>query len=105
LHWPARQFGSTLTAERVRDEEVAGRADLGRAWRLLSDRHREALALSVWDGLTSQQAATILGISPVAYRLRLSRARAALDVHLGEQPPPGPRSLLSPQTAASEAQS
>ena len=57
--------------------------DLGRAWRLLSERHQEALALTVWDGLTALEAATVLGISPVAYRLRLSRARSVLRAHLG----------------------
>ena len=57
--------------------------DLGRAWRLLSERHQEALALTVWDGLTAVEAATVLGISPVAYRLRLSRARTVLRAHIG----------------------
>lgn len=65
------------------DGEAAARVDLGRAWRLLSERHQEALALTVWDGLTALEAATVLGISPVAYRLRLSRARSALRAHLG----------------------
>ena len=65
------------------DGEAAARVDLGRAWRLLSERHQEALALTVWDGLTAMEAATVLGISPVAYRLRLSRARSVLRAHLG----------------------
>ena len=63
--------------------EAAARVDLGRAWRLLSQRHQEALALTVWDGLTTLEAASVLGISPVAYRLRLSRARKMLRSHLG----------------------
>lgn len=65
------------------DGEAAARVDLGRAWRLLSERHQEALALTVWDGLTAPEAAAVLRISPVAYRLRLSRARSALRAHLG----------------------
>jgi len=65
------------------DGEAAARVDLGRAWRLLSERHQEALALTVWDGLTTLEAATVLGISPVAYRLRLSRARSVMRAHLG----------------------
>lgn len=65
------------------DAEAAARVDLGRAWRLLSQRHQEALALTAWDGLTTLEAASVLGISPVAYRLRLSRARKVLRSHLG----------------------
>lgn len=65
------------------DGEATTRVDLGRAWRLLSEPHQEALALAVWDGLTAAEAAAVLGISPVAYRLRLSRARKVLRAHLG----------------------
>jgi RNA polymerase sigma-70 factor, ECF subfamily len=67
-------------------DDVAARVDLGRAWRRLSDVHQEALALLVFEGLDSARAATVLGISPVAFRLRVSRARRALRVHL-DQPP------------------
>jgi RNA polymerase sigma-70 factor (ECF subfamily) len=68
-------------------EVVAHLVDLSRAWRRLTPQHQEALALAVWDNLTSAEAALVLGISPVAYRLRLSRARRALRVladHLAE---------------------
>ena len=64
------------------DGEASARVDLGRAWRLLSERHQEALALTVWECLSTLEAAAVLGISPVAYRLRLSRARKALRAHL-----------------------
>lgn len=57
--------------------------DLARAWRRLSPVHQESLALVAWDDLTSTQAAAVLGISPVAFRLRLSRARRVLRHHLG----------------------
>ncbi|GAA4100068.1 RNA polymerase sigma factor [Nonomuraea soli] len=60
---------------------VARRLDLVQAWRTISPRHQEALALAVWDGLTAPQAARVLGISPVAFRLRLTRARRALRHH------------------------
>ncbi|GLX00278.1 RNA polymerase sigma factor [Microtetraspora sp. NBRC 16547] len=60
---------------------VAWRVDLARAWSRLSAVHQEALALTVWDGLDAPRAARVLGISPVAYRLRLSRARKALRAH------------------------
>jgi RNA polymerase sigma-70 factor (ECF subfamily) len=40
------------------------------------------LDIAAWDGLTGPEAAAVLGISPVAFRLRLSRARKALRLHL-----------------------
>ncbi|TLM80847.1 RNA polymerase sigma factor [Pseudarthrobacter sp. NamE5] len=67
---------------------AASRADLSRAWRLLSEVHQEALGLAVFEDLTASEAASVLGISPVAYRLRLSRARRTLRLfleHLPEQ--------------------
>lgn len=57
---------------------VAQRIDLVAAWRRLSPVHQEALALALWDDLSSADAARVLGITPVAYRLRLSRARWAI---------------------------
>lgn len=44
----------------------------------LDDRHREALLLVAWDGLSNDQAAAVLGIKPATFRRRISRARAAL---------------------------
>lgn len=66
------------------------RLDLARAWQRLSALHQEALALTVWDGLDAPRAARVLGISPVAYRLRLSRARKALRAHAQTMPHPIP---------------
>lgn len=57
---------------------IARRLDIAQAWRHLSTAHQEALALAIWDGLDAPRAAAVLGISPVAYRLRLSRGRRAL---------------------------
>lgn len=65
---------------------VARQVDLSRAWQRLRERHQEVLALAVLDGLSAPQAATVLGISPVAFRLRLSRARRALRLHLDHLP-------------------
>lgn len=59
-------------------DRVISRVDLTQAWRWLSARDQEAIALAVFEDLTSAQAAHVLGISPVAFRLRLSRARRAL---------------------------
>ena len=69
-------------------EHAVLRADLTRAWAMLSATHQEALALAVLDDLPSAQAAAVLGISPVAFRLRLSRARRALRMLLDHQPRP-----------------
>jgi RNA polymerase sigma-70 factor (ECF subfamily) len=67
--------------------EVVGAADVGRAWRRLSATHQEALVLAVIEELNAPRAAAVLGISPVAFRLRLSRARRALRLHLDHLPP------------------
>lgn len=63
------------------------------AWRRLTASQQEALALATWDGLTSAQAAEVLDISSTAYRIRLSRARRALRVHLGQVSPAHTTSL------------
>ncbi len=61
---------------------VAHRVDIVAAWPLLSAVHQEAIALSVLDGLSAPEAAAVLGISPTAFRLRLSRARRTLRHHV-----------------------
>lgn len=71
---------------------VATRVDLARAWRLLSEVHQETLGLAIFEDLKAPQAAAVLGISPVAFRLRLSRARRALQLHLDHLP----QSALTP---------
>jgi RNA polymerase sigma-70 factor (ECF subfamily) len=65
---------------------VVSRVDLSRAWTLLTEIHQEVLGLAVFEGLKAPQAAAVLGISPVAFRLRLSRARRALRLHLDHLP-------------------
>jgi RNA polymerase sigma-70 factor (ECF subfamily) len=83
-------------------ELVAHQIDIAAAWTLLSASHQEAIALSVLDGLTAPEAATVLGISSVAFRLRLSRARRTLRGHVdssavGDHLPEHPASERSPQ--------
>lgn len=75
--------------------------DLARAWRQLSDVHQEALGLSVFEGFTGPQAAAVLGISPVAYRIRLSRARRALRLLLEHLPASAdpPKAAVLPRAA------
>jgi len=45
------------------------------ALQTLPERDREALLLVAWEDLTPAQAAEALGIAPVAFRVRLLRAR------------------------------
>lgn len=60
-------------------DHVAQRLDLARAWAQLPNGHQEVLALAVFEQLTAPQAARVLGISGVAFRTRLARARRALQ--------------------------
>lgn len=61
---------------------VAHRVDIAAAWPLLSASEQEAIALSVLDELSAPEAAAVLGITAVAFRLRLSRARRSLRRHV-----------------------
>jgi RNA polymerase sigma-70 factor (ECF subfamily) len=65
---------------------------LERALRSLSDLDREALLLVAWEDLTPAQAAKALGISAVAFRVRLLRARRRFEASLEEAQaaPPSP---------------
>ncbi|WP_083472643.1 RNA polymerase sigma factor [Kibdelosporangium phytohabitans] len=72
---------TSLTAD-VDADLIARQIDVSRAWQHLSAVYQEALALAVLDELSGPQAAAVLGISPIAFRLRLSRARRALRVRL-----------------------
>ncbi|MEV6306362.1 sigma-70 family RNA polymerase sigma factor [Actinoplanes sp. NPDC051861] len=72
--------------ETLEDEAAAGRLDLVAAWRQLTPGEQETLALTVFDDLTSPQAARVLGITAASYRLRLLRARRALRRHLAPVP-------------------
>ncbi|UCN14835.1 RNA polymerase sigma factor [Cellulomonas iranensis] len=93
------QVGPPLVTDEDADL-VAHRVDLGRAWQRLSATHQETLALTVLDGLDAPRAARVLGISAVAYRLRLSRARRALRAHLDHLPASSPATTPRERTPA-----
>lgn len=76
-------------------ELVARRLDLAAAWRRLAPIHQETLSLAVWDGLAGPHAAAVLGISPVAFRLRLTRARRALRRYVEVTTPDQPSTALA----------
>lgn len=68
----ATTAGDTLESALCRHEALEQLASL-------TEQHREALLLVSWDGLTTEQAAAVLGLRPAAFRRRVSRARAALN--------------------------
>ena len=55
---------------------------LAQAFATLSERDREALLLTAWEGLTADKAARVLGCSPQAFRVRAHRARKRLSAAL-----------------------
>jgi RNA polymerase sigma-70 factor, ECF subfamily len=68
---------STDPADHLGDSEIV-RTALGR----LSERHREALMLVAWHGLSGARAARAAGCTHGAFALRLHRARARLSAEL-----------------------
>jgi RNA polymerase sigma-70 factor (ECF subfamily) len=53
----------------------------------LSDVDRELLRLTVWDDLSVKDAAVVVGMSEVACRVRLHRARRRLAAELAQRAP------------------
>ncbi|RSM70093.1 hypothetical protein DMB66_09905 [Actinoplanes sp. ATCC 53533] len=72
---------------------TAARVDLERAWRGLRPGDREALALVAFDGLTAEQAATVLGCRRSTFAMRLGRARERLRMALEPASATRPQSL------------
>lgn len=69
---------------------VTVRLDVRRALGRLPADDRELLRLTVWEGLGPQQIAAVLGVTPVAMRSRLKRARARLREELAREDDAGP---------------
>ena len=67
-------------ADHPRDpiDAVEDRDELSRALATLPTDQRAALVLVEWLGLSSTEAASILGIEPVSVRVRLTRAKHAI---------------------------
>lgn len=95
--WRSRDRQQRLTAELRSVQQLAGpdcavaaveRTDLLAALAALGPDDREVLLLVGWDGLDAAGVGDVLGISPVAARARLSRARRRLARHY--DPPPRP---------------
>jgi RNA polymerase sigma-70 factor, ECF subfamily len=86
-------------AERLRDElreqlpahRQQDGSDVLEALAAIGEADRELLMLIGWEELTPHQAARVLGISPLAARSRLHRARRRLRARLAEGPPSNPQ--------------
>jgi RNA polymerase sigma factor (sigma-70 family) len=89
-----RRAGRQTPLDAAREEKLAapaietGDAAVTTALLQLRPDDRELLLLVAWDDLTPSQAAHALGISPVALRVRLYRARRRFERALDR--PPGP---------------
>jgi RNA polymerase sigma factor (sigma-70 family) len=81
-------FGMDWDAVDDRLDAWAERGRLRAALAVLTDSDRELLLLVGWEGLSQAEAATALGISPGAARVRLHRARKRALSTL-EKPGPG----------------
>jgi RNA polymerase sigma factor (sigma-70 family) len=56
------------------------------AFTALSERDREVLRLVTWDGLSAGEAADVLGVTRLAFTVRLHRARRRLERALDPEP-------------------
>jgi RNA polymerase sigma-70 factor (ECF subfamily) len=63
-------------------DDVVERATVLQAVAALTEPDREALVLTVWDGLGHREAATVAGCSVGAFAVRLHRARRRLQTEL-----------------------
>lgn len=67
---------------------IADRDHVLTAFAGLGARDREALRLVTWDGLTNAEAAEVLGVTRLAFAVRLHRARRRLERALEPEPQP-----------------
>lgn len=94
-----RVAGDAEIGERYEGDLEAAelRLDLARAWRTLTDAQQEVLSLTFFEQLDAEHAASVLGVRVNAYRVRLTRARAALRAALDD---PRMRAAHAPASAA-----
>lgn len=83
-----------LFRERPNDvQDDTGHRDVLDAIRGLPRREQDAIHLLIWEGLTHEEAAEVLGCSANAVRIRLHRARRRLARRLGVDEQPADRQL------------
>lgn len=82
--WRTKKRHETLPMEAAEGIEFSSSGDkeLLLEMRNLPKKHREVLELIYFGGLSTGEAAKVLGCSPNAVRIRLSRARTALEKRL-----------------------
>ncbi len=98
------RIATDLTDDGFNDATEQGDPGLRRALQQMSVADREALALVAWDGLTPTQAARSIGCSPVAFRVRLHRARRRLERALQHEDDEARRLAVDPvEMAVKEA--
>lgn len=100
----ARREALALRLRATRDSG-AGNADLSgpladreqvlTAFATLGERDREALRLVTWDGLDAAEAAEVLGVTKLAFAVRLHRARRRLERELERTGQHGSHAALS----------
>lgn len=91
------QFLHEVTRDHAEPVDPTDKLEAVRRLAGLSDVEREAVLLVAWDGLSSVEAAHVLGLNPATFRKRLSRARRALQAGHPDIPvPPHPLTLETP---------
>jgi RNA polymerase sigma-70 factor, ECF subfamily len=78
----ARLASAPPAAGRDPADLLAERGAIGEAFACLNEEQREVLRLVAWDGLTTADAAAVVGCTPATFRVRLHRARNELAKHL-----------------------
>ncbi|GIE89945.1 RNA polymerase sigma factor [Actinoplanes regularis] len=78
-------------------DSVAERAAMLDALARLGDEDRELLTLVAWHGLSTREAARVVGCSTATYFVRLHRARRRLEQALAGPPPAARRVPVSAQ--------
>jgi RNA polymerase sigma-70 factor (ECF subfamily) len=74
-----RSLVTRLEAQRLAEpDEQPNELGVADALMRLSEKDREAITLVAWDGLSPNEAAVVVGQSPVAFRVRLHRAKRRL---------------------------
>ena len=85
-----------VAVERESDSEPGRRPPVIQALAGLSTGDREVLLLVAWDGLSTREAAVLLGCSAVAAKVRLHRARRRLRAQLETlEPGKAPRRMTT----------
>jgi RNA polymerase sigma-70 factor (ECF subfamily) len=98
------QEASSRAAAPEPAEALHRRDAFARAFERLGEPEREVLRLVAWEGLDTREAASVLGCSAAAFRVRLHRARRRLAKHLeasGHSPFERPGRVPDPAEEAS----